>query len=91
MIWQPLHFQTGGFGCQVRPDVPYFNLPTPENNLGWRMKWFYAKNKSSDGEEFKLEEFRATTVLRPRVSWRHELSEEELKTTEPLMERIQKL
>jgi hypothetical protein len=25
------------------------------------------------------------------VSWRHELSEEELKTTEPLMERIQKL
>jgi hypothetical protein len=25
------------------------------------------------------------------VSWRHELSEEELKTIEPLMERIQKL
>jgi hypothetical protein len=91
MIRQPLQFQTGGFGCQVRHDVPYFNLPTPENNPGWRTKWFYAKDKSSDGEEFGLEEFRATTVLRPRVSWRHELSEEELKTTEPLMERIQKL
>jgi hypothetical protein len=91
MIRQPLQFQTGGFGCQVRSDVPYFNLPTPENNPGWRTKWFYAKDKSSDGKEFGLEEFRATTVLRPRVSWRHELSEEELKTTEPLMERIQKL
>jgi hypothetical protein len=91
MIRQPLQFQTGRFGCQVRPDVPYFNLPTPENNSGWQTKWFYAKEKSSDGEELGLEEFRATTVLRPRVSWRHELSEEELKTTEPLMERIQKL
>jgi hypothetical protein len=87
MIRQPLQFQAGGFGCQVCPDV-YFNLPTPENNPGWQMKLFYAKDKSSDGEEFGLEEFRATTVLRPRVSWWHELSEEELKTTEPLMERI---
>jgi hypothetical protein len=25
------------------------------------------------------------------VSWRHELSEEEMKTTEPLMEKIQQL
>jgi hypothetical protein len=43
----------------VRPDVPYFNLQTPENN--------------------------------PRVSWRHELSDEEMKITEPLMEKIQQL
>jgi hypothetical protein len=74
--------------CQVRPDVPYFNLQTPENNPGWRTKWFYAKDKSSTGEDFGLEEFRATTVLRPRVSWRHELSDEEMKITEPLMEKI---
>jgi hypothetical protein len=63
----------------------------PENNPGWRMKWFYAKDKSSAGEDFGLEEFRATTALRPRVSWRHELSEEEMKITEPLMEKIQQL
>jgi hypothetical protein len=25
-IWHPLRYQTGGFSCQVRPDVPYFNL-----------------------------------------------------------------
>jgi hypothetical protein len=75
----------------VHPDVPYFNLQTPENNPGWRTKWFYAKDKFSTGEDFGLEEFRATTTLRPRVSWRHELSEEEMKITEPLMEKIQQL
>jgi hypothetical protein len=57
VIRRPLSFQTGGFNCQVRPDVPYFSLQTPENNPGWRTKWFYAKDKSSDGEIFGLEEF----------------------------------
>jgi hypothetical protein len=34
VIQHPLCYQTGGFSCQVRPDVPYFNLQTPENNPG---------------------------------------------------------
>jgi hypothetical protein len=75
----------------VRPDVPYFNLQMPENNPGWRTKWFYAKDKSPAGKDFGLEEFRAITDLRPRVSWTHELSEEEMKITEPLMKKIQEL
>jgi hypothetical protein len=90
-VRHPLRYQTGGFSCQVRLDVPYFNLQMPKNNPGWRTKWFYAKDKSSAGEDFGLEEFRATTILRPRVSWRHELSDEEMKITEPLMEKIQQL
>jgi hypothetical protein len=90
-VRHPLRYQTGGFSCQVRPDVPYFNLQTPENNPRWSTKWFYAKDKSSAGENFGLEEFRATTALRSSVSWRHELSEEEMKITEPLMEKIQQL
>jgi hypothetical protein len=90
-VWHPLCYQTGGFSCQVCPDVPYFNLQMPENNPGWRTKWFYAKDKSSAGEDFGLEEFRATTVLRLRVSWKHELSNEEMRITEPLMEKIQQL
>jgi hypothetical protein len=61
----------------------------PKNNPGRRTKWFYAKDKSS--ANFGLEEFRATTILRPWVSWRHELSDEEMKITEPLMEKIQQL
>jgi hypothetical protein len=75
----------------VRPDVPYFTLQTPENNPGWRTKWFYAKDKFSNGETFELEEFQSTTILRPRVSCRHDLSDEEMKITEPLMEKIQQL
>jgi hypothetical protein len=90
-IRHPLPYQTGGFGVQVRPDVEYFNLQTLENNPGWRTKLYYAKDKFSDGENFGLEEFHPTVVLRPRVSWRHDLSDEELKITEPLMEKIQQL
>jgi hypothetical protein len=74
--------------CQ---DVEYFNLPTPENNPSWRTKWFYARDKSSVGQSFGLEEFRPTTILRPRASWAHELSEEEMAITQPLMENIQQL
>jgi hypothetical protein len=34
VIRRPLPFQTGGFGCQVRLDIEYFNLQTPKNNPG---------------------------------------------------------
>jgi hypothetical protein len=63
VIRHPLPYQTGGFGVEVRPDVEYFNLQTPENNPGWRTKWYYAKDRSSDGENFGLEEFQPTGVL----------------------------
>jgi hypothetical protein len=75
----------------VRQDIEYFNLQMPENNPGWRTKWFYARDKSSTGQNFGLEEFWPTTIIRPRASWAHELSEEEMKTTQPLMEKIQQL
>jgi hypothetical protein len=64
VIRRPFQFQTGGFSCQVRPDVSYFSLQMPKNNPGWRTKWFYAKDKSSDGKTFGLEEFQTTSVLR---------------------------
>jgi hypothetical protein len=87
IIRHPSHYQTGGFSCQVRQDIEYFNLQTPKNNPGWRMKWFYTKDKSSTGQNFGLKAFWPTTVIRPRASWAHELSEEEMKITQPLMGR----
>jgi hypothetical protein len=81
VIRRPLHYQTGGFSCQVHQDVDYFNLQTLENNPRWRKKWFYAKDKPSAGQNFGLEEFWPTTVIWPRASWAHELSEEEMKIT----------
>jgi hypothetical protein len=91
VIRRPLHYQTDGFSCQVRQDVKYFNLQMTENNPGWRTKWFYARDKSSAGQNFGLEEFRPTTIIRPWASWAHKLSEEEMKTMQPLMEKIQQL
>jgi hypothetical protein len=82
----PLHYQTGGFSCTVRPDVEYFKLQTPKNNSGWRTRWFYAKDQPTVGQEFGLKEFCPT--LRTRASWAHELTEEEMAITKPLMEKI---
>jgi hypothetical protein len=48
-------------------------------------------DKHSAGQKFGLEEFRPTTVIRPRASWAHELSVEEMKITQPMMEKIQQL
>jgi hypothetical protein len=68
VIRRPLHYQTGGFSFQVHQDVECFNLQTPENNPGWRTKWFYAKDKSSASQNFGLKEFRPTTIIRPQTS-----------------------
>jgi hypothetical protein len=74
------------------PPFPLHNVwPRSTVTSGWRTKWFYAKDKSSDGETFGLEEFQTTSVLRSRVSWRHDLLEEEMKITEPLMKKIEQL
>jgi hypothetical protein len=60
----------------------------PENNPCWRTKWFYAKDKPSIGQGSGLDEFLPTNILRPRVSRAHELTEEEMKIMQPLMEKI---
>jgi hypothetical protein len=86
VVQRPLHYQTGGFSCTVRPDVEYFKLQTPKNNSGWRTRWFYAKDQPTVGQEFGLKEFCPT--LRTRASWAHELTEEEMAITKPLMEKI---
>jgi hypothetical protein len=62
-----------------------------ENNPGWRTKWFYAKDQPSAGQGFMLDEFCPTNILWPWASWAHELTEEEMKITQPLMEMIQQL
>jgi hypothetical protein len=91
IVWRPLNYQTGGFSCTVRPEVGYFKLWTPENNPGWRTRWFYAKDQPAACQEFGLKEFHPTNTHRPRASWAHKLSKEEMAIMKPLMEKIQKL
>jgi hypothetical protein len=53
-------------------------------------KW--CKNKHGASKIMDtLETYHPTHVLRPRVSWAHELTEDEMAVTQPLMERIWKL
>jgi hypothetical protein len=63
----------------------------PKNNPGWRTKWFYTKDQPAAGRTFGLKEFHATSDLRPRLSWGNALTDEEMATTEPLMQRIAQL
>jgi hypothetical protein len=90
-VRRSLNYQTGGFNCMGRPDVEYFILRTPENNPGWRTRWFYARGQPIIGQNFGIEEFHATNALRPRVSWAHELADEEMTIIELLMEKIRQL
>jgi hypothetical protein len=48
-VRRPLNYKTGSFNCSVRPDVDYFMLRTPENNPGWRTRWFYARDQPAIG------------------------------------------
>jgi hypothetical protein len=66
-------------------------LRTPENNPGWRTRWFYARDQPIAGQNFGIEEFHATSALRPRVSWAHALTDEEMMIIEPLVEKIMQL
>jgi hypothetical protein len=91
VVRHPLNYQTSGFSCTVHPKVEYFKLQRPENNPGWRTRWFYAKDQPAAGQEFRLEEFHPTNALQPMASWVHELNEEEMVITEPLMEKIRQL
>jgi hypothetical protein len=90
-VTRPLSYQTGGFNCSVRPEVDYFNLRTLENNPRWRTKCFYAKDQPTAGQNFGIKEFRAASDLRPRLSWAHTLTSEEMSIIEPLMKKIAQL
>jgi hypothetical protein len=56
-------YQTGGFGCFVRPEVKYFSLRTLRNNPSWRTKWLYVRDQPTAGREIGLEEFHTSSDL----------------------------
>jgi hypothetical protein len=84
-------YQAGGFRCFVWPDVNYISLRTPENNPGWRTKWFYARDQPTAGRHIGLKEFHAASDLQVRQSWENVVSAEEMAITEPLMQKILEL
>jgi hypothetical protein len=50
-------------GCvciSVRPEVGYFDVKFADSVQGWRRKWLYVKDGSSDAQEYELDPFDAS-------------------------------
>ncbi|KAK1695493.1 hypothetical protein QYE76_012190 [Lolium multiflorum] len=74
----------------VRSDVDYFDVKFPDSVQGWRKKWLYVHEESSDSVEYNIAPFDGKTKILRRRSW-DEATEEEKSATEALMTRIHEL
>ncbi|KAK1649669.1 hypothetical protein QYE76_067474 [Lolium multiflorum] len=75
----------------VRSDVDYFNVKFPDSVQGWRKKWLYVHEESSDSVEYNIAPFDGKTKILRRRSWDAEATEEEKSATEALMTCIREL
>jgi hypothetical protein len=58
----------GGIVIYVRPDVDYFDVKFANSVQGWRMKWLYIKDESSDTQEYGIEPFDSSEEIQRRKS-----------------------
>ncbi|KAK1608319.1 hypothetical protein QYE76_031992 [Lolium multiflorum] len=75
----------------VRSDVDYFDVKFPDSVQGWRKRWLYVHEESSDSMEYNIAPFDGKAKILRRRSWDAEASEEEKLATEALMTRIREL
>ncbi|KAK1605367.1 hypothetical protein QYE76_029040 [Lolium multiflorum] len=84
-------YNIGGVVICVRPDVEYFDVKFPDSVQGWRKRWLYIHEESSDSVEYNIAPFDGYAKILRRRSWDAEATEEEIKATEALMSRIHEL
>ncbi|KAK1680726.1 hypothetical protein QYE76_041574 [Lolium multiflorum] len=84
-------YNIGGVVICVRSDVDYFDVKFPDSVQGWRKRWLYVHEESSDSMEYNIAPFDGKTKILRRRSWDAEASEEEKLATEALMTRIREL
>ncbi|KAK1648892.1 hypothetical protein QYE76_066697 [Lolium multiflorum] len=84
-------YNVGGVCICVRPEAGYFNLKFADSVQGWRKKWLYVKDESSDTQEYGLAPFDLSEDILRRKSWDAEATTEEIAATESLVARIQAL
>ncbi|KAK1630998.1 hypothetical protein QYE76_005313 [Lolium multiflorum] len=84
-------YNIGGVVICVRPDVEYFDVKFPDSVQGWRNKWLYIHEESSDSVEYNIGPFDGKTKILRRRSWDTEATEEEKSATEALITRIREL
>ncbi|KAK1642867.1 hypothetical protein QYE76_060672 [Lolium multiflorum] len=81
----------GGVVICVRSDVEYFDIKFPDSVQGWRKRWLYVHEESSDSVEYNIAPFDGGAKILRRRSWDAEATEEEKLATEALMTRIHEL
>ncbi|KAK1647174.1 hypothetical protein QYE76_064979 [Lolium multiflorum] len=84
-------YNIGGVVICVRSDVDYFDIKFPDSVQGWRKRWLYVHEESSDSIEYNIAPFDGKAKILRRRSWDAEASEEEKLATEALMTRIREL
>ncbi|KAK1645199.1 hypothetical protein QYE76_063004 [Lolium multiflorum] len=72
-------------------DVDYFDVKFPDSVQGWRKRWLYVHEESSDSMEYNIAPFDGKTKILRRRSWDAEATEEEKLATEVLITRIREL
>ncbi|KAK1652539.1 hypothetical protein QYE76_070344 [Lolium multiflorum] len=84
-------YNIGGVVICVRSDVDYFDVKFPDSVQGWRKRWLYVHEESSDSMEYNIAPFDGKAKILRRRSWDAEASEEEKLATEALVTRIREL
>ncbi|KAK1678611.1 hypothetical protein QYE76_039459 [Lolium multiflorum] len=84
-------YNIGGVVICVRSGVDYFDVKFPDSVQGWRKRWLYVHEESSDSMEYNIAPFDGKTKILRRRSWDAEATEEEKLAIEALMTRIREL
>jgi hypothetical protein len=73
----------------VRPEAQYLEFSMAASVQGWRMKWFYVKDRKSDpADKYGLAPFDASQDLKKLKSWDSLPSEAKIGQIPPLLSRI---
>ena len=80
--------QIGGCNIQVKEPNSYLSMGFLESVIGWKYKWFYAKDTENKSNE-PLVNLEARVVQ--RASWRGVLTLEEISQTDDYLHRIEEL
>ncbi|KAK1697107.1 hypothetical protein QYE76_013804 [Lolium multiflorum] len=78
-------------GIHPHWEAGYFDLKFADSVQGWREKWLYVKDESSDTQEYSLAPFDLSEDILRRKSWDAEATAEEIAATESVVARIQAL
>jgi hypothetical protein len=62
-------YNVGGVCIYVRSEAGCFNVKFADSVQGWRKKWLYVKDESSNSQEYGLAPFDSSEYIQRRKSW----------------------